>query len=415
VVRVVNLTKRLGAFELRGVSFELAQGDYGVLLGPTGCGKTVLLETIVGINRPDAGEVWLDGQDVTRWAPERRGIGFVYQRSMLFPNLSVRGNIAYGLRYHSVERGARAGVVDRVAELVGVKHLLDRGVQGLSGGESQKVALARALAIEPRVLLFDEPLAPLDPPAKEALCAEIAALHRQLGTTILHVTHDQEEARILGRKIGVLRGGRLLQFGPKDEVFDRPNSAFVARFLGTENVFAGEATREGDSTLIRLGCGIVRAGGTGVPPVAHRQDACATNLIEGQVGLCVRPELVSIAPAGGTGVPPVAHRQDACATNQIEGRVDAISDRGALVRYDVATAREHFVVLQTKRDYAASGLAVGRPVALSFAPEAAHVFRWGDDESEGGGHDEIGRIGRIRPIRPIEPGCAPCAPPQARR
>jgi ABC-type Fe3+/spermidine/putrescine transport system ATPase subunit len=368
VVRVVNLTKRLGAFQLRGVSFELAQGDYGVLLGPTGCGKTVLLETIVGINRPDAGEVWLDGQDVTRWAPERRGIGFVYQRSMLFPNLSVRGNIAYGLRYY-IERGERPGVVDRVAELVGVRHLLDRGIAGLSGGEMQKVALARALAIEPRVLLFDEPLAPLDPPSKEALCAEIAALHRQLGTTILHVTHDQEEARILGKTIGVLRDGRLLQFGPRDEVFDRPSSAFVARFLGTENVFAGEAVAEGGFARIALGCGGVRA----------------KTALTGTVGMCVRPELVSIVaqpPAAVAGARK-STAEGGCATNSLSGRVESVSDRGALVRYDVATAREPFVVLQTKRDYAAAGLAVGQAVTLGFEPDAVHVFRWHDEPPAG--------------------------------
>ncbi len=357
MIRVVGLSKRLGAFRLRGVSFEVARGDYAVLLGPTGCGKTVLLETLVGINRPDAGEVWLDGQDVTRWAPERRGIGFVYQRSMLFPNLSVRGNIAYGLRYHGVPRAERGRRVERVAELVGVGHLLHRGIGALSGGEMQKVALARALAIEPRVLLFDEPLAPLDPPAKAALYGELAALHRQLGTTILHVTHDQEEARILGKTIGVVRDGLLLQFGPKDEVFDRPNSPFVARFVGTENVFAGYAVPEGDVARIALGRGSLKAR-TG---------------LTGRVGVCVRPELISIRPSA----------TPAEATNRIEGKVEAVSDRGALVRYEVATASQRFAVLQPKRDYAAAGLAVGQAVAISFEPSAVHVFPWHGD-SEGG-------------------------------
>lgn len=378
MIRVVGLSKRLGAFELRGVSFELARGDYAVLLGPTGSGKTVLLETIVGINRPDSGQVWLDGQDVTRWAPERRGIGFVYQRSMLFPNLSVRANIAYGLRYHGVPRAEWGRRVERVAELVGVSHLLERDIAGLSGGESHKVALARALAIEPRVLLLDEPLAALDPPAKAALCWELATLHRQLGATIIHVTHDQEEARILGKVIGVLRGGRLLQFGPKDEVFDRPNSPFVARFVGAENVFEGNAVSEGACARIELGCGSLRARTT----------------LAGRVGVCVRPELISIQPANGTGVVPAANGQGACAAqgaNRVEGRVEGVSDRGALVRYEVATAKEHFVVLQTKRDYAASGLAVGQAVALSFQPQAVHVFPWHDEpeprdaEREAGG------------------------------
>jgi len=385
VIRAVELRKRLGEFELNHVSFEVAEGAYAVLLGPTGCGKTVLLETLVGINRPDEGQVWLDGQDVTDVAPEQRGIGFVYQRSMLFPHLSVRQNVAYGLRYHGVPRSEYGARVGRVATLLGIGHLLERGVGALSGGEMQKVALARALAIEPRVLLFDEPLAALDPPAKEALCAELAALHRQLGMTILHVTHDQDEARVLGRTIGVLRDGRLLQFGPKDEVFDRPNSPFVARFVGTENVFAGEAVAEGTLSRIQLGCGSVRA----------------KTSLTGRVGVCVRPELVSIGPEGSA----------LQAANHIRGKVEAVSDRGALVRYQVATAREAFVVLQTKRDYAASGLAVGQPVTLGFEPAAVHVFPWEDNQDSGGVPCPIGPIGRIGPIGHGSTPCARRAPP----
>jgi len=350
VVRVVGLSKRLGGFRLRDVSFEAERGDYVVVLGPTGSGKTVLLETIAGINRPEAGEVWLDGQEVTRWPPEDRGIGFVYQRSMLFPHLSVRANIAYGLRYHGV-RGARASErVERVAALLGLADLLDRGVGGLSGGEMQKVALGRALAIEPRVLLLDEPLAPLDPVAKENLRAQLADLHRRTATTIVHVTHDQETARVLGMKVGVLRDGRLLQFGPKEEVFDQPNGPFVARFVGTENVFPATATRDGELVRVRLGCGTI----------------VADSEIAGEVGICIRPELISL----GT---------DQAAMNRIQGVLESVSDRGPLVRHRVATSEEHFVVLQTKRDYLASGVRVGERVAIGFEPEAVHIFPWREE------------------------------------
>jgi len=355
VIRVVGLTKQLGGFCLRDVALEVEQGQYAVLLGPTACGKTVLLETLVGINRPDAGQVWLDGQDVTALPPERRGIGFVYQRSMLFPHLSVRDNITYGLRYHGVARHEYPARIDTVAALLGIGALLGRDIAALSGGEMQKVALARALAIEPRVLLLDEPLAALDPVSKEALRTELAALHRQTGTTIVHVTHDQETARVLGQVIGVMRGGELLQFGPKDEVFDRPQSAFVARFLGTENVFGGNATRDGDGSRIDLGCGSVRA----------ESDR------EGRVGLCVRPELIHLRPTG-TGDEP--------GMNHVEGVVEAVSDRGPLVRYDLATTQERFVVLHTKKEYAAGGAAVGERVTLSFPPEAIHVFDWEQEE-----------------------------------
>jgi len=350
VVRVVGLNKTLGDFRLREISFEAERGDYVVLLGPTGSGKTVLLETIAGINRPEAGEVWLDGQEVTRWPPESRGIGFVYQRSMLFPHLSVRANIAYGLRYRGL-RGARARErVERVAALLGLADLLDRGVEGLSGGEMQKVALGRALAIEPRVLLLDEPLAPLDPVAKENLRAQLADLHRRTATTIVHVTHDQETARVLGMKVGVLRDGRLLQFGPRDEVFDRPNGPFVARFVGTENVFPAKATRDGELVRVRLGCGTIVARGD----------------VVGEVGICIRPELISLDTEQ-------AH------TNTLRGVVESVSDRGPLVRHRVVTAQEHFVVLQTKRDYLASGVRVGEEVAIGFEPEAVHIFPWREE------------------------------------
>ncbi|NQT52920.1 ABC transporter ATP-binding protein [bacterium] len=352
MIRSDDLTVRVGSFQLRGVSLEVARGQYAVLLGPTGCGKTVLLETLVGINRTERGSVWLDDTDVTDVPPERRGIGFVYQRSMLFPHLSVRHNVAYGLRYHGVARAHAAARVNEVAELVGIQPLLDRTVEALSGGETQKVALARALAIRPRVLLLDEPLGALDPVSKEALAGELRHLHRETGMTILHVTHDQQTARMLGRSIGVLEDGRLLQFGPNDEVFNRPNCAFVARFVGTENVFDGMATRDGEHLEIELGCGVVLGEGT----------------VSGPVGCCVRPELIRLVmddarATGGGGL------------NRVRGTVESVSDRGALVRYEVMTTPERFVVLQTKRDYAAGGAAVGVEVTMEFSPDDVHVFR----------------------------------------
>ena len=351
MVRVAGLSKQLGDFALRDIAFDAADGDYVVLLGPTGSGKTVLLETLVGINRPDRGQVWINGEDVTRWPPERRGIGFVYQRSMLFPNLTVEHNITYGLRYHGVPRNGYPARVARLAKLLAIEPLLGRGIQALSGGEMQKVALARALAIEPRLLLLDEPLAPLDPIAKEGLRTELAALHRETGTTIIHVTHDQETARVLGRSIGVMNAGRLLQFGPKDEVFNRPNGPLVARFVGTENVFQGTAARADGGISVQIGFGYV---------AAH-------SALTGEVGVCVRPELVAIGPADAAPAP---------GWNRVEGAVESVSDRGALVRYHVATGREQFVVLQTKQEYASAGASVGQRVALGFPPEAVHVFPW---------------------------------------
>lgn len=350
MIRVVRLSKRLGAFALRNVSFEVAEGEYVVLLGPTASGKTVLLETLVGINRPDSGSVWLDDDDVTNQPPEKRGIGFVYQRSMLFPHLSVRHNIGYGLFYHRVPRRQWGSRIAGLAKLLAIEDILDRSIAALSGGESQKVALARALAIQPRVLLLDEPLAPLDPVSKESLRAQLAGLHRQTGTTIIHVTHDQETARVLGQRIGVMRDGRLLQFGDTDEVFGRPASAFVAEFVGMQNVFGGLAEDAEPLPRVKLGAAEVRA----------------DTELRGWVGVCVRPDLIHIGPGGGAPARP----GESC----VEGVLAESSDRGAVIRHQIATAQEQFVVLQTPKEHAAAGLAVGQPVRLTFGPEAVHVF-----------------------------------------
>ena len=357
MIRVVRLSKRLGAFALRNVSFEVAEGEYVVLLGPTASGKTVLLETLVGINRPDSGSVWLDDDDVTNRPPEKRGIGFVYQRSMLFPHLSVRHNIGYGLFYHRVPRRQWAGRIGGLAKLLAIEDILDRSTAALSGGESQKVALARALAIQPRVLLLDEPLAPLDPVSKEALRAQLAHLHRQTGTTIIHVTHDQETARVLGQRIGVMREGRLLQFGDTGEVFGRPASAFVAEFVGMQNVFGGLAEDGAPLARVKLGAA----------------EVVADTTLRGWVGLCVRPDLIHIEPGGGAASPG-----ESC----VEGVLATSSDRGAVIRHEIATAQEQFVVLQTPKEHAAAGLAVGQAVRLTFGPEAVHVFPWTADQAK---------------------------------
>jgi ABC-type Fe3+/spermidine/putrescine transport system ATPase subunit len=196
------------------------------------------------------------------------------------------------------------------------------------------------------VLLLDEPLAALDPIGKETLRSELIALHAQTGTTILHVTHDQETARLLGRSIGVMSRGRLLQFGPRDDVFDRPQSAFVAQFVGTQNVFQGTAAEGG---LVELACGTV----------------ATESALTGAVGLCVRPEWIALEPGPA-----------AADSNCVRGVVEAISDRGPLVRYDVRTVGEAFVVLQTKKDYGEHRYGVGDAVSMTFEPSAVHVFTW---------------------------------------
>ncbi len=236
-LRVEGLSKRLGDFSINDVSFEVAEGEYFILLGASGVGKTILLETITGIAPPDAGGIFLDGRDITSERIQRRRIGLVFQNQALFPHMTVRGNIEYGLRGGERGRGA-AAKVGEVARDLGIAGLLGRRPGTLSGGEAQRVALARTLVTGPACLLLDEPLASLDIAARSGMRSLLRRLNRS-GMTMIHVTHDYEEAISLATRIGVMEGGTVTQVGTPGEIFRRPASEFVARFVGIKNFFHG--------------------------------------------------------------------------------------------------------------------------------------------------------------------------------
>ncbi|HNR31370.1 MAG TPA: ABC transporter ATP-binding protein [Candidatus Hydrogenedentes bacterium] len=238
MLRVEHLRVRAGDFSLRDVSFTVEDGAYFVLLGASGAGKTVLLEALAGLAPVREGRILLHGADITRARIRHRGFGLVYQDRALFPHLTVRRNIAYGLH---ARRMPRALVRDRVEELAretGTRELLRRYPATLSGGEAQRVALARALATQPQCLLLDEPLSALDAHARGEMRALLRAIHRG-GRTILHVTHDYEEALSLATQVGVIEDGTIRQTGPPGEVFRHPRSEFVARFVGIRNIIEG--------------------------------------------------------------------------------------------------------------------------------------------------------------------------------
>ena len=229
----------LGGFALRDVSFEVNEGEYFVLLGASGVGKTVLLETIAGLTPPDSGRIFLAGREITREKIQARGLALVYQDQNLFPHLTVGRNIAYGL---SGKKMSRAWISERVgglAEDVGVTQLLERRPGTLSGGEAQRVALGRALATEPRCLLLDEPLSSLDARSRPELRALLRDLNRQ-GLTIVHVTHDFEEAISLASRVAIMENGTVVQVGTPEQVLRHPKTEFVARFVGVRNFFKGD-------------------------------------------------------------------------------------------------------------------------------------------------------------------------------
>ncbi|SDE16092.1 ABC transporter ATP-binding protein [Rhodospira trueperi] len=225
-----------GTRALRPIDLEVTGGETVVFLGPSGCGKTTLLRLIAGLERPDpGGRVLFNGEDVTARPIEKRNVGMVFQSYALFPNMTVRDNIAYGLK---VRRVARAEIDARVTEMMDMMHIGDlaaRRVDQLSGGQRQRVALARAIAVRPRVLLLDEPLTALDALLRERLRVEIDGLLRRLGITAIYVTHDQAEAMALGDRIVVMSHGAIAQIGPPREIYHRPVNAFVADFIGTIN------------------------------------------------------------------------------------------------------------------------------------------------------------------------------------
>ncbi|MGA5727094.1 ABC transporter ATP-binding protein [Streptomyces seoulensis] len=236
-------TVRLGGRPvLDAVDLGVAEHEVVCVLGPSGSGKSTLLRSVAGLQPLDEGRVLLDGRDQAGVPAHRRGVGLMFQDHQLFPQRDVGGNVAFGLRMHGMPKGERDVRVRELLELVGLPGAARRAVAGLSGGEQQRVALARALAPRPRLLMLDEPLGQLDRSLRERLVVELRELFSRLGTTVLAVTHDQGEAFALGDRVVVMRDGRIAQSGTPLEVWRRPADAFVARFLGFENVVPASVT-----------------------------------------------------------------------------------------------------------------------------------------------------------------------------
>ena len=274
LLELKGIRKRFGELEvLRGVDLALYPGEILALLGPSGCGKTTLLRVVAGLEVPDAGRVFLEGRDITALPPEKRGIGFVFQDYALFPHLTALGNVAFGLK--GKDRLARAR---KALERVGMTLFQDRRPGELSGGQQQRVALARALAPGPKLVLLDEPFSSLDAGLRAATREEVRKVLKETGTAALLVTHDQEEALSFADRLGVMRGGEILQVGTPEEVYLRPTTPFVAQFLGRTNLLPGEGRgRYAETCLGRV-------------PLAEAR--------EGPLLLSLRPEALRLTPPG---------------------------------------------------------------------------------------------------------------------
>lgn len=335
-----GIAKRLGQFALEEVSATIQSGEYFVLLGPSGAGKTVLLEIVAGLIEPDRGELRWAGADITRTPPERRGFAMAYQDYALFPHRTVAGNIGYGVT--GTDRAAR---VREVAAKLRIEHLLPRAVGALSGGERQRVSLARALAIRPRMLLLDEPLAALDATARLALRRELKQMQQQTGTTFLHVTHDLEEAMALADRVGVLLDNRLRQVASPEELFRRPSDYQVAGFLGLSNVWPVRSAA---------------AGACEVNGVTIRASAAEA----GVRYVWIKPEEILLS------------RQpfDSSALNQFGVTVTDWEHRGSLLAVRVAHGQLTLMVLITHTSFEHLVIAPGAALYATFKSSAVHCF-----------------------------------------
>ena len=289
-LRILGIGKRYGnAMAVASVSLDIEAGEFVSLLGASGSGKTTTLMMIAGFTPPDQGDLVLEGRSITRLPPEQRGIGVVFQNYALFPHMTVLQNVAFPLRMRGVAAAERDARADRALERVGLTGLGKRMPAQLSGGQQQRVALARAIVFEPGLLLMDEPLGALDRALRETMKAEIRRLHRELGITVIYVTHDQEEALTLSDRIVLMDGGRIVQIGSADDLYERPVNPFVASFIGESSLVTGTVSRDtnGEPALLAA---------QGGPPMPAR-DVAAPHGTEAMILL--RPEKLSIAPQTG--------------------------------------------------------------------------------------------------------------------
>lgn len=333
MISVRNLSLRLGDFSLEDLSLTIGDREYFVILGPTGAGKTVLLECVSGLRRVRHGEIWLDGNEITHLMPEERNLGYVPQDYVLFPFLNVSENIAFGLKRTRHSRSEIQARVGAMAEQFGISHLLRRDTRSLSGGEKQRVALARALAPSPRILLLDEPLKGLDPQTSKYLRLELRRLHRELGVTTLHVTHNQSEAEELSDRIAVLSSGKVEQVGNPQQIFFYPQNRTVSDFIGAPNMLDCDSCRV-------LAQGVLEVSSRGMRIVLPH-DGDSVN----RLAILPRDIFVSNARLPGPDV------------NRFKGTITDIKSTGALVRLEIKVG-ENSLIAEMPHDIF-DGMALG--------------------------------------------------------
>ncbi len=337
---IVGLRKSYGAMVVvDGIALTVARGETLALLGPSGCGKTTVLQSIAGFVTPDAGDILLNGASLLSTPPERRGTAMLFQQYALFPHMTVTENIGFGLRMARVPQHEATRRVQEALRMVRVEQFAERRPGQLSGGQRQRVALARALVTEPRLLLLDEPLGALDQNLRAEMQSELRKLQGRLGLTTVMVTHDQNEAVVLADRIAVMRAGRIEQAGSPLDIYDRPQTRYVAGFTGVENMLAAQGSGQGDVTMA----------GRILPGLQGRA---------GKLMVAVRASSVILGPASGEGLP---------------GTIAFAQVLGPTIRYEV-TLHDGQTVLADEARRGAAGLVRGDAVTLSLSPDRCTVL-----------------------------------------
>ena len=349
LLRVERLEKRFGEVAaLDGVTLRVQQGEFIALLGPSGCGKTTLLRTIAGFIEPSAGEIWIDGNRMDRIPPNKRPVNTVFQHYALFPHYTAAENVAFGPRRQGTTRGRVAGLVSEALAMVGMESYGERYPAQLSGGQQQRVALARAIVNQPKLLLLDEPLGALDLKLRKRMQLELKRLHERLGITFLYVTHDQEEALVMADRIAVMEAGQIMQLGTGEEIYRRPDSRYVADFIGEANLLP--------CTLDAHGCLCLQVGGGALPYRADAPKGSAATLL-------VRPEVIALGPAA-------AGKNAAALEVEVRERVFV----GNSTKLYARTAAGQELVLQPQDQYAVEQLQPGEWITVHWPVAEGRVL-----------------------------------------
>jgi spermidine/putrescine transport system ATP-binding protein len=351
-VVLVDLVKRFAdVTAVAGINLDMPPGEFFSLLGPSGCGKTTTLRLIAGFERPDEGQILLDGVDMAQTPPHKRNVNTVFQSYALFPHLSVADNVGFGLRYKDVSKEEAKTKVGDALELVRLEGLERRRPSQLSGGQQQRVALARALILNPSVLLLDEPLGALDAKLRKQLQIELKALQEEVGITFIYVTHDQEEALTMSDRLAVMSSGRVEQVGTPSEVYEEPTTTYVADFLGVSNLMDARADGVDRDGRAKLQLGDFEL-------VAARGDTDAL----GDVKVVIRPERIRLEESGAVG------------ENRVPGMVERVVYVGSIMQVILHLASGPTLQAWVQNDGGGLPYTQGHPVSVHLPPDALRVL-----------------------------------------